>query len=141
MKILNFVACEDVIRDAETDKVSLINIIEQINSIGFPALQAKMAVFIFIEKEGDEKIIDGNIIIKNNDRVLFKNVVSLDFVPKDRIRVIFKINGVAIYEAGELAIEFIYGEKSDKLIIPLAQQAVQVPQTEIPTVIERKAKS
>jgi hypothetical protein len=102
MKILNFILCEDIIRDAESDRISFINITEQLVSIAYPILLPKIGIFMFLEKENQEVTVSGEILIKNNDNTLAKNSLILSFSEKDKARVMIKFNGIAIPEPGNL---------------------------------------
>jgi hypothetical protein len=107
MKVLTHLCSEDIIRDAETNSISVINVIEDINAEGFPAFIPKLAIFALIEKEaGDAETTEGQITLKNNDKVLFTFDIQFGFDGKPRTRNIVKFNGVAIPTPGKFITEF-----------------------------------
>ena len=126
MKILNFILCEDIIRDAESDRISLINITEQLVSIAYPFLLPKIGIFMFLEKENQEVTVSGEILIKNNDNTLAKNSLILSFSEKDKARVMIKFNGIAIPEPGNLTVDVLLnGETRSSVSIPVFQKTLQ----------------
>lgn len=107
MKVITHICCEDIIRDAETNSISIINLIEDINAEGFPAFIPKLAIFALIEKEsGDPETSQGQIKLKNNDNVLFTFDIQYGFENKPRTRNIIKFNGLAVPSPGHFTTEF-----------------------------------
>ena len=112
MKVLNCILCEDIIRDVETDRVTIINTIEEINAIGFPLFLQKLCCFVSLDKEGiDIQSFDGKLIIKNNDKTLVDMSAKIVFLEKPRARVMIKLAGIPIYEPGILVVEMLESEK------------------------------
>lgn len=110
MKVIAHICSEDVIRDVETNAVSLVNLLEEINAAGFPIFIPKLVVFLLLEKEGNEaNVQNGNLKLKNNDKVLFSINVAFNFDGKTRTRNIIKINGLAMPTPGVFTTEFSIG--------------------------------
>jgi hypothetical protein len=124
MKILSFIVCEDVIRDVDSDRVTLVNVMEQLTSTSYPFFLPKLAIFIFLEKENSEQDINGNVLLKNNDSIIFNHEIVFSFTEKDRARLLLKFNGLAVTAPGELYAEFILKDQTKStFIIPLHQKA------------------
>lgn len=104
---------ENIIRDAATNNISFINLIENINSPGFPLFIQKFMVFNLIERTGkDSEQIDCELKIAINDKDLIKQPLSLNFQDKMKIRSIVDIDGLTIPNPGILRVILSYKEKS-----------------------------
>lgn len=115
MKINIALSCEDIIRDAETNSISIHNIIEELNAERIPFIIPKFAIFYLIEKEeGDNEEEKAKLVIKNGDKDLQTFPISIGFQDKIRNRNIIKIGGLPISVPGELSVEL---KKEDDTII------------------------
>ena len=106
---------EGVVRDAETNNVSVFNILEQISSQTFPMLVQKVAVLNILSKDNEDKdefelflrfVCNQDELMKKPFRVMFGN--------KQRTRSVFQINGLVIPEPGKF--EFQLLDKEDNVI-------------------------
>jgi hypothetical protein len=129
MKILGSILCEDIIRDAESDKVSLLNIFDGLNAIGLPFFLQKLALFISIDKDEQKGTsIEAILEIKNNERLIFNEKIIVGVDEKARARLLIKLNGIMIYEAGVLIVNLI----SDGVVMPLCEISVVVTKPAAP---------
>jgi hypothetical protein len=109
MKTLISLCCEDIIRDAESNSISIHNIIEEINGEGFPMLIPKFCIFLFIEKQsGDNDNTEANLFIKLNSNLLHSFPMAINFQGKSKTRNNIKIGGLPITELGVLTIEITH---------------------------------
>ena len=112
MKALVTLACEDILRDTESNAISIHNIIEEIVGQAYPVFIAKFCVFLLSEREkGDKTVVNGEVVIMNNDTELHKFPLKIDFEGKKRNRNIIKIGGFAIPNPGSISIQFHLSKK------------------------------
>ncbi|MCI0488618.1 MAG: hypothetical protein L0229_18680 [Blastocatellia bacterium] len=101
------ICAEKVIRDAETNSVSIINLIEGINAQAFPVLIPGVSVFGLFEKDKDDPTrFKSKLDIVHNKSIIFSTTSTLDFEDKQRTRFIVSISGLIISDPGSL--EFIF---------------------------------
>jgi len=101
--------CENAILDARTNNISLINIIEEIQIMGFPTLLPHLSIVAQLQKEpidnGDQFVFE--IRIRINQRQLFAQPVTTNFMGRPKNRLILDMNGVPITESGSLIVELV----------------------------------
>lgn len=96
---------ESVVRDADTNAMSVFNIIEDISAPGFPAVIPKLATLFIIERdEDDPDQIESLVVINLNDREIGRLPLISQFEGKFRSRLTFVGEGVIIEELGQLTI-------------------------------------
>ncbi|MDD5681270.1 MAG: hypothetical protein PHI59_08545 [Candidatus Omnitrophica bacterium] len=94
---------EGIVRDTESNNISVFNILEQFTSEGFPLFIQKFYVFNYLERElADPSQIDCQVIITNNNAELASVPIHIDFLDKLRNRAIVTVNGLAILNPGRL---------------------------------------
>ncbi len=113
---LKLLLCADtVIRDAQTNNISIINLYEDLSPEAFPSLLPHFMVLVLFERE----IIDPNILsfelqVVLNQQEIFKTKIDATFQDKIRTRNIIFFNGFPLNTHGLLEIivkdeENIYG--------------------------------
>ena len=120
MKPLTSICCKDIIRDAETNAISLHNLIEEINAEGFSAFIPKFCIFLLTEKEKNDKDTDtGSLKLFSNGKEIYNFDIKYDFQGKKRARNIIKIGGFAVPNPGTFSIQFFLRDKLlSKVTIP-----------------------
>lgn len=122
---------ENVIRDAETNKISVFNIFEKIASPGFPLFIQKLLVFNRIERAKDDpRQIDCELKIMNNDIELLKKPLRVDFQDRMRNRTIVDISGLTVPNPGILKVILSYAER-DLNSYEIIVNRIGEPQVEI----------
>jgi hypothetical protein len=97
---------ETVLRDAETNTVSAINLIEEIPSPGFPLFVPKMTVMMLLERQATDSATPAAELKMTLDGMdLHRGPVRIDFQDKLRSRVIVTYNGIPIPKPGLLKLE------------------------------------
>ena len=106
------VLCENIVRDAETNTISLISIIEQLNSPAFPLFLHKVgALIVLIRDEGDPDQTQMTMRLLIEEREVFSNNVQVGFQGRSQTRAIFRFNGIIIPNPGQARIEFTIDEQ------------------------------
>ncbi|MDM8550439.1 hypothetical protein QUF72_10190 [Desulfobacterales bacterium HSG2] len=123
---------EGVIRDCETNHVSVFNILEQISSQTFPMLISKIAVLNILSKD-DEDMDETTLFLRFacNKNELMKLPIRVKFGGKERTRSIYQIDGLVIPEPGKFGFQLL--DKEDRMI---AQYDINVNITQDVTIKE-----
>jgi len=109
--ILSFSA-EGIVRDVDTNNISAYNILEQLNSPGFPLFKQQVHYFAFLSREDAEPSnYDLNLVVSNNDQTLLEVPLTADFQDQLRNRQIVRIGGIAIPSPGQLIFRLLHGEQ------------------------------
>lgn len=129
MKLNSFIICEDVIRDINTDLVSLINICERVKVTSLPVFLHKLAIYIVFERsemESVTQVFTGTMILKNNQNIIEKKDINFS-IPKQRVRLISRFQGIALNEEGDfnVTIEMV-GHFVNVFSIPVKKDGQQV---------------
>jgi hypothetical protein len=128
MKPITIICSEGIIRDGDSNQITLYNLVEEINAISFPVFIHKFSIFLLVEKEESDPE-NSNIILKilNNERELFTQSIKTDFKGKKRMRTNIHLGGLAVFEVGDIIIQFNYNEsffcdyKIPAILIPSAK--------------------
>ena len=102
------IAARGVLQDAQSNNISLFNIIERVNILSFPFFMQEMGVLgVWSKEEGDRDENDAEFIIKNNDKQLLKQKLQIHFREADLFRSIVRMGGIVITEPGVLEFSFL----------------------------------
>jgi hypothetical protein len=94
---------ESVVRDTETNSISIFNMIEELNASEFPVLMPKLSVFFLVERTDEErKQYDAVIDLNLDEQHIGQASMSGDFEGKLRTRIILVIQGIVIEHPGRL---------------------------------------
>jgi len=100
-----------VVRDAETNNISIFNLIERISAASFPFFIPHIAFFNLLEKDaGDESILNAIVRVKNNDQIIFSFPVRADFQTSERNRCTVNLEGLTVSSAGQLIFELLVAD-------------------------------
>ena len=106
--------CADrVIRDAATNSISVINILEEITPEGLPLFIPRVMIFALLhrDKEEDPSQIKCTLRIGIGDNKLLERELDIDFQDKGRNRMIINIGGLVISTSGMLEISLFLEER------------------------------
>ena len=106
--------CADrVIRDAETNSISVINILEEITPEGLPLIIPRVTIFALLHrnKEEDPSLIKCTFRIGVGDNTLLEGELNVDFQDKERNRTIINIGGLVISTSGMLEVSLFLEER------------------------------
>lgn len=99
---------EKVIREVGSNKISLINILETINSPGFPLFIPELAcLFITKRSQKDPNILSCTIRISLDGKELNRMPGKISYEDKLLNRFILRMNGLVIPKPGTLRISFL----------------------------------
>jgi hypothetical protein len=97
------VCSESIVRDAETNNLSIFNMLEELTSIEFPFVLPRFATLFYLERdEQDPNVIDATITLSLNTTLIGQAVGKGDFEEKSRTRIILAVQGLVIPEPGVL---------------------------------------
>lgn len=111
MKVNMLLCAEGVIRDVETNTISVFSILESLNARSFPIAIQRLAILYILERDETEpETVTLQIKLSNNDEQLTENTVESPFSGLLRNRTIINLNGLVITNPGKLIISLVYGE-------------------------------
>lgn len=95
--------CHGAIRDAETNNISVFNIMEEISAAGVPFFIQKLHIVAFLQREsGDTPNATVTLEITIGDQILHSQPVDLAFGDKLRTRLLAELNGFVISQPGDM---------------------------------------
>lgn len=119
------IAAKGVIRDSETNNISIYNVYDDIHPKSFPVLFQNLAFLAILNRDqGDLAEISLKLNIVINGDVLFSNKVDAKFGEMLATRVLFNINGLVIQKPGLLT--FILSDVTD---VTLCKYSINVTAT------------
>lgn len=123
---------QGVVRDAETNVISVYNIFEDISAVGFPFFIQSFFVLTFFTKETvDPNELECLVEIRNNENLIASIPARLNFQNSLRNRLISQIRGIAIPAPGTLTARIMYNDAeiiSCSLNLQLSQAAQIIQQ-------------
>jgi len=122
-----------VVRDADSNTVSIFNILEGIAGAGFPLLVQSFAALVILQRDptADAAEHDGTFEISIGGQQLVRANVHVNFEDKKHTRQIVRLNGMVVPAPGTLEMRFQMGELSQAYTIaiealtPAQIQAIQ----------------
>ena len=108
MKSVYMLCAEGVVVDRRTNNVSIFNIMEEINSVGFPLLINKLYAVSLINREAnDEDTTEAHFEFKLDDKVLLNANTSINFQNRQKTRAVLEVSGLVIPVPGTLKISLL----------------------------------
>jgi hypothetical protein len=91
-----FLVAEAIVRDAETNRVSAFNIVENMTAAGFPTLIPRIAILTAFERDSvnDAQTLSGSLSIRLGGDTLLTGRLPIDFRDKLVARHIGRIEGL-----------------------------------------------
>lgn len=94
---------QGVIRDAETNNISVFAIFENITPEGLPLLIPRFMVLAFLERDdSDPSEIKCSLRITLGEETILEQVLDINFQDKKRNRTIINIGGLPVSKQGTL---------------------------------------
>jgi len=108
-----FAACANrIVRDVDTDTVSLIDLAESTLVPMFPIVMPELAcLFILQREEGDKREIDGMAVLTLSGEEIFKAPITINFNGKSRFRQILTLAGIVLPHPGVLKLALVVGDR------------------------------
>jgi len=105
MKSVYMLCADGIVIDRRTNNVSVFNIIEEINSIGFPLLINKLYTICLMNREAnDDEITEAQFELKLDNKMLLKTNTSINFQHRQKTRAMLEVSGLVIPVPGTLKI-------------------------------------
>ena len=112
MKSVYMLCAEGVVVDRRTNNVSIFNIMEEINSVGFPLLINKLYAVSLINREAnDEDTTEAHFEFKLDDKVLLNANTSINFQNRQKTRSVLEVSGLVIPVPGTLKVSLLKDEE------------------------------
>lgn len=108
-------ACaQSVVRDAETNRVSVFNVLEEIAAPEFPAFLPELATVLFLERRpSDPNEVECEFAFVLNGEELWRGNLLVHFDGKLRSRAFLVARGVGPLEPGRLTVTwYVAGKKT-----------------------------
>jgi hypothetical protein len=137
MKLLFATCAQSSAVDAQTNRLSLFHILEQMQAAALPASLSLVLVGIFAKETGDPDDHSVQVRAWMGSTVLLESPVAISFRATTRGRIVAVINGLGIPAHGTLSLGFFssagqqLGDSWDIVVEPAAQVAA-APTTAAP---------
>ena len=106
------VCAETIIRDAETNSISIINVLEELPGHGFPLLMPKLScLFMFRRNADDPSELDGQITFKIDDEHIISGPIHVNFQGGLRHRQIVVMRGFVIARPGIVRAAVVFEDR------------------------------
>src|SRR5262249_44667543 len=113
MKIKLFTCADSCLIDANTNRVSLLNLCEELRAESFPAVHAQLVVLsIFERNEGEPQTAEARLTVALNANVMADAKVNVDFKDGLRCRNMATFSGLPLMSPGELTFELKLGRQT-----------------------------
>lgn len=111
MKLLMLAVAERAIRDGDTDRMSLVDIIDSVGADSFPHLLDELALLtIYHNSEKgpeDDKVV---VTLKNNDEELTSQEQVIHFGDRIGNRTVTRVSGIVLSKPGTFTVEIRHND-------------------------------
>lgn len=130
--------CHGAVRDAQTNNVSVFNILEQVNGAGFPTFIPTLFIVAFVKREKDDpENCTATLEINLGETSLGAFPIDIAFGEKLKSRLITELQGLVIPQPGILSFELkIDNQKINAWEVRV--ESLQKPQLELKPELESK---
>lgn len=110
MKCHFALVADHIVVDERTNRVSVFNILEQIQSSTFPMVIPQTTIFFYLERQPDEpSTIEATVVISLNETELTRSPIALQFEDAVRHRATVQLRGLLVPRPGNLTIAMVEG--------------------------------
>lgn len=107
-----FICADNILRDSQTNTMTIISVIEEIHPDIYPVLIPRLAILLILERDPeDANNPDVRLLITQGDKEIFNDSMNVDFQGKPRTRSIVMIGGMALPQPGDLRLQAIYEDR------------------------------
>lgn len=101
-----FALCSSrVIRDADENRISVIDLLEDITVPAFPVVIPRLSLIWSVSREpGDAENYTGNVVLRMNEQVLMETPVEINFQGASVTRATAVIGGLALPLPGQFSV-------------------------------------
>lgn len=111
MKATLAAAGRDVIIDRETGSPSLINLMDEIQTTGFPVPVSLSLLYVIAKEDGDAEVTECSLQIKADSEILFTQTVIVDFKNTGKNNLILKFVNLPVSRPTKMSFQLINGNK------------------------------
>ena len=112
MKCILLACAESTLLDANTNRVSLINILDGIRSPQFPILIPVLSVLAITQKDdGEDDDVTCVIKISLGDKIIFENPTDVNYQGAKMHRIMAAIQGLIVPDSGVMTIELLFNDE------------------------------
>jgi hypothetical protein len=116
-------AAEGVVRDVQTNNISIYNILEGLTAEGFPFFVQRLTFFALWERAAnDPEQMQGRFTVAIADKEIFTKSMTVNFQGQLKVRNIISVQGLLIPQPGQLS----FSLKLDAASSPTASCIVEV---------------
>lgn len=137
MKLLMLTCADSVVIDLHTNRASLFNLLDEIQSPVFPAILYSVSVFTLVTRDAGEADPQATLRVTLNERTLLDAPMPIVFQDLLRLRGNLTIQGLVIAAPGTLRFEVRFGDAlAGTWLVPVINvgqaQVAAAPQIEAP---------
>jgi hypothetical protein len=105
IKVRTVVAAEIVIRDGDSNRMSAINLYEQLRPAGFPLLIPRFAILAYLERDAaDDAKQECTVRVTVGDQQLVNEKGQIDFGEGRQTRLVIQFQGFLLKAAGDVRV-------------------------------------
>ncbi|WP_231410080.1 DUF6941 family protein [Ralstonia solanacearum] len=133
MKVANSFFADTIIRDAERNTLTIVDLIEEFDVPSFPAVMPRLSLcFIIVREDGDEATANLELkFISPHGSQSFE--IQANFEDKMRTRVITRFEGYVIFQPGVIRAEL---HKGTNLLGVCETKAVGTTTPNVPNIVQ-----
>jgi hypothetical protein len=108
MRVVFATCCETVIQDFRSNNLSLINLMDQLNAVGFPIVAQKLCFVALLDRSQEEPSTTlARLVGKLNGIEVFSFEAAIDFQGQLRTRTVGEFQGIFIQAPGMLKLSLM----------------------------------
>lgn len=125
LKIRYALCSSRVIRDADENRISVIDLLEDITVPAFPIVIPRLSLIMSLSRDpGDPEAYSGTIFLRLNDQVLLETELPIDFQGALATRATSVIGGLAFQTPGRFSVTWsIPGQVEATYLAEIGSQA------------------
>jgi hypothetical protein len=113
MEVGFFLCAESAVVDSTSNKLTILNIIEEMSAVGFPAVMPVLTIVALFSKNKAENTKPRmNVVCAQNKKQIFSIPIEPDFQGKLRTRIIVGIQGVVLPGFGRMTVSLNHKSKT-----------------------------
>jgi uncharacterized protein DUF6941 len=103
---------EAVIKDADTESLSVFNIFDELVPSSFPFTLPKMTCLFFVGYDGKEgAVVPASLIITKGETEFFKRPIEIDFRQRRTSKLVFYFHGIPFDGPGAVRVALIHEDR------------------------------
>jgi len=110
MRVTHTIFADTIIRDADRNTLSIIDLYESFELTTFPAILARATLCYVIERDATDNQVTDLQVVLITPNATQPNQVQADFKDQQRTRVIVRFEGFVIFQPGEIRFELRNGD-------------------------------